>query len=133
MNDSSITIHFDGNGRVYHPGECLAGEYRLHGVRADEIKAIELSILWHTRGKGDEDLAVHHFRRIAPDGENWFGPGTVGRFRTVLPNSPLTYQGLIVRIEWCARVRAFLQEGGEVVGQKAFRLGQVATARVRST
>jgi hypothetical protein len=133
MNDSSITIHFDGNGRVYQSGETLAGEYRLHGVRADEIKAIELSILWHTHGKGDEDLAVHHFRRIAPDGESWFGPGTAGRFRTVLPNSPMTYHGLIVKIEWCVRVRAFLGQRGEVVGEKAFRLGRVATARVTSS
>lgn len=133
MNDSSITIHFDGNGRTYQPGESLAGEYRLHGVRADDIKAIELSILWHTRGKGDEDLAVHHFRRVTPDGESWFGPGTVGRFRTVLPNSPMTYLGTIVKIEWCVRVRAFLERGGEVVGEKAFRLGDVAKATAASS
>jgi len=130
MNGSSVTIHFDGNGRVYQPGESLSGEYRLHGIRPDEIKAIEISVLWHTYGKGDEDLAVHLFRRLAAEGESWSGPSTTGRFRSVLPNSPLTYQGLIVKIEWCVRVRVFLSAGGEVVGEKPFRLGQVASARV---
>jgi hypothetical protein len=133
MNGASVTIHFDGNGRVYHPGETLSGEYRLHGLEPDEIKAIEVSVLWHTRGKGDEDLAVHHFRRLEPDHDGWFAARTTGRFRSVLPNSPLSYQGVIVRIQWCVRVRVFLSQGGEVVGEKVFRLGRVASAKAAAS
>lgn len=130
MNGSSVTIHFDGNGRVYEPGETLSGEYRLHGLGADEIKAVEVSVLWHTHGKGEEDLAVHHFRRLAAEGEGWFGPSTSGRFRSVLPNAPLSYQGVIVKLQWCVRVRVFLAHRKEVLGEKPFRLGRVAPAKV---
>jgi hypothetical protein len=48
------------------------------------------------------------------------------RFETVLPNCPLSYDGLIVKVRWCVRVRAFLHRGGkEVFGQKVFRLGDI--------
>lgn len=129
MNGSSVTIHFDGNGRGHEPGETLAGEYRLHGIRVDEIKAVEVSVLWHSLGKGEEDMAVHHFRRLAAEGEGWFGPSTSGRFRTVLPATPLSYQGVIVKLQWCVRVRVFLANGREALGEKPFRLGRVAPAK----
>jgi hypothetical protein len=46
-------------------------------------------------------------------------------FSTVLPKSPLSYDGRIVKIRWCIRVRAFLLGGKEIFGQKNFRLGDV--------
>lgn len=134
MNDPRITIHFDGNGRVYQPDETLSGEYRLNGAPTDQIKAVEVSVLWHTNGKGDEDLAVHHFRRLGPDDGALPGPRLgVGRFQTTLPNSPLSYQGAIVKLQWCVRVRVFLWRGKEVVAEKPFRLGQVAVAKVAAS
>lgn len=132
MTDSSVTIHFDDNGRSYGPGETLSGDYRMDAIRAEEIKVVEVSVLWHTHGKGDEDLAVHHFERIEPDEEGRIGPDNAGRFRTVLPNSPLTYEGLIVKLAWCVRIRVFLTRGREVLGEKPFRLGEVAAAKVES-
>ena len=62
-------IRLDGNGRVYRPGETLSGEYRIESLDASQVKAIEVSVLWYTEGKGDEDMAVHEFwRRDADDG-----------------------------------------------------------------
>jgi len=133
MTNASITIRLDGNGRVYQPGETLSGAYRVHAISADQIKAVEVSVLWHTNGKGDEDLAVHHFRRLAPGNGDWVEPANTGRFRTVLPQSPLSYRGLIVKLEWCVRVRVFLSRGREVAGERAFRLGQVAAAKVATS
>lgn len=130
MNEPRVTIRVDGNGRVYHPGETLAGEYRLDSIGRDEIKAIEVSVLWHTHGKGDEDLAVHDFRRLSIEDGDWLVPRYPRRFSTVLPNSPLSYQGVIVKLRWCVRVRVFLSRGREVVGELPFQLGQVAAARV---
>ncbi len=130
MSEPRVTIRLDGNGRVYLPGEALSGEYLLEGIDAEQIKAIEVSVLWITEGKGDEDLAVHHFRRLAPDDPDWTDPARPGRFCTRLPNSPLSYHGLIVKIAWCVRVRVFLGRGKEVVGQRPFRLGAVPPARV---
>lgn len=132
MNDPAVTIQFDGNGQAYRPGETLAGEYLLESVAPGTVTAIEISVLWYSEGKGDPDLAVHEFwRRSAEDGE-YLSPTRPHRFSTTLPESPLSYDGLIVKLLWCVRVRAFLQGGKEVVGQKVFQLGGVPAAKVLS-
>ena len=83
MNDEAIHIRFDGNGRIYHPGETLSGEYWLEPVEPGEVRAMELSILWHTEGKGDEDISVHEFQRVAVED----GRRPVGLPRTLLHGS----------------------------------------------
>ncbi len=130
MNDPTVTIRFDENGRVYQPGETLAGEYRVEGLTPGQIKAIEVSVLWHSEGKGDEDLAVHDFWRSSAEDDSPIKevrrPGVdvarPGRFSTTLPASPLSYDGIIVKLLWCVRVRVFLQTGGEVVNELGFQL-----------
>jgi hypothetical protein len=129
MNDPLVTIRLDANGRVYRPGETLSGEYRVDAVRLGEIRALEVSVLWYTEGKGDEDLAVHDFRRLPAEEDQESDLGQPGRFSTVLPNSPLSYDGQIVKIRWCVRVRVFLTRGKEVVGEKAFQLGYVPATK----
>ena len=129
MSDPMVTVRFDGNGRTYRPGEVLSGEYLLDSIPGDEIRAIEVSVLWHTEGKGDEDLAVHDFRRLAVENGSRIDPRSPGRFSTALPNSPLSYDGLIVKVRWCVRVRVFLSRGREVVGERFFRLGRVPAAK----
>ena len=123
--DPAITIRFDGNGRVYHPGETLSGKYSLGSAAPGAVKAIEVSVLWYTEGKGEEDLAVHEFSRLSVEDGQQIHPGQPRPFRTDLPQSPLSYDGAIVKLRWCVRVRAFLQRGGEVVGQKVFQFGDV--------
>jgi hypothetical protein len=123
VNDPAVIIRLDGNGRTYAPGETLSGEYRLESVAREQIHAVEASVLWHSEGKGDEDLAVHEFwRRDAESGE-FVDPRRPERFSTTLPLSPLTYDGQIIKIRWCVRVRVFLDRGHEIVAQKIFRLG----------
>jgi hypothetical protein len=124
-----ILIRLDGNGRVYWPGETLAGEYRIGAIDANQIKAVELSVLWYTEGKGDEDMAVHEFWRRDADNGHPIEAGRAERFSTTLPNSPLSYEGQIIKLHWCVRVRAFPYRGKEVVGEKAFRLGDVPAVR----
>lgn len=130
MNDSAVRIRLDGNGCVYRPGETLSGEFRLESVAPRAVKAVELSVLWYTEGKGDEDLAVHEFRRIGAENGRMIDLRRPERFRTTLPNSPLSYDGVIVKLRWCVRVRAFLERGKELVGQKEFRLGEVPPGKV---
>jgi hypothetical protein len=129
MNESSVTIRFDGNGRAYYPGETLSGDYTLDGIDPADVRSIELSVLWYTEGKGDENLAVHDFHRVAVDEGESLDPGWPTRFRTTLPNSPLSYEGVIVKVRWCVRVRVFLIRGREVVGQQRFRLGNLPAAK----
>ena len=124
-----IIIRLDGNGRVYWPGETLSGEYRIGAIDADQVKAVEISVLWYTEGKGDEDMAVHVFWRREVDDRHPIEPGRPERFSTALPNSPLSYEGQIIKLHWCVRVRVFPHRGKEVVGDKAFRLGDVPIVR----
>ena len=127
--EPTIIIRLDGNGRVYRPGETLAGDYWIESLAAGQLKAVEVSVLWHTEGKGDEDMGVQEFWRRDDDDGREIDPGRPERFSTTLPNSPLSYEGQIVKIRWCVRVRAFLPRGKEVVGQKVFQLGDVAAVR----
>jgi hypothetical protein len=127
--EPTVVIRLDGDGPIYRPGRVLSGQYRIKSLDASQVKAIEVSVLWYTVGKGDEDMAVHEFwRRDADDGRP-IDPAEPDRFSTVLPDSPLSYEGKIVKVRWCVRVRAFLFRGKEVAGDKAFQLGDVPPIR----
>jgi len=126
MNDGvSIEITLDGDGHVFRPGDTLSGRYLIASSRIDYIKAVEASVLWHTEGKGDEDMAVHEFWRRDADRGPPFDPRRPERFSTTLPNTPLSYDGRIVKLRWCVRVRVILHRGKDVVGEKGFQLGTV--------
>jgi hypothetical protein len=129
MNEYSPRISFDGNRRVYRPGDMLRGEYELHSLKLSQPAAVEISVLWHTEGQGDEDLAVHHFERLSAEEGRDVASLRSGRFETRLPASPLSYQGLIVKIRWCVRVRVFLARGKELLAEMPFQLGTVPPAR----
>lgn len=119
-----LTLALDDHSRIYYPGELIAGQFDLHGVDADEVRAIELSVLWHTEGKGDEDMSVHFFERIEPD-DGLLDLHQPRRFSVVLPNSPLSYNGLLIKIGWYVRVRVFLVRGKELSMDVPFQLGTV--------
>jgi hypothetical protein len=123
--EPTILIHFDDERRDYCPGETLAGAYRIESPEAEAIKAVETSVLWHTEGKGDEDMAVHEFWRRDVEESGLSELRRPERFSTVLPNSPLSYDGEIVKVRWCVRVRMFLRRGRDLVEEKGFRLGGV--------
>jgi len=130
VNDPAVTILFDDNGRVYRPGETLSGRYVLDSTgpgkfKADDVKAVEVSVMWYSEGKGDEDFAVHEFWRRDVDEGAAIDVARSESFSTILPRSPLSYDGQILKLRWCVRIRAFLGHGKEVVGQKTFRLGEV--------
>jgi hypothetical protein len=123
--EPQTTIRLQGEGRQYRPGESLAGEYVFENILPADLKAIEVSVLWYTEGKGEEDLAVHAFWRFNAEGEGLPDPRRPARFETTLPNSPLSYEGHLLKIRWCVRVRAFLHHGKEIFAECRFRLGDV--------
>jgi len=128
MNEPLISIVIDGSSQVHFPGERLSGAFQIDAVEPEEIQAVELSVLWYTQGKGDEDVGVHHFERFTGDGEGSGKLHELRRFGTTLPLSPLSYEGLILKIHWCVRVRAFLTQGREYVAQTRFQLGNLPPA-----
>ena len=129
MNEPEIIIRLDENGRTYSPGATLSGEYRIEAVEGQSLQAVEVSVLWYSEGKGDEDMAVHEFWRKDADSGELGDPRRPDRFSTTLPQSPLSYDGQIVKIRWCVRVRVIFKRGRDLVAQKLFRLGNVPPAK----
>lgn len=124
-----ISIRIRDQGRRFWPGEELHWEYQLDAVEAGDVQAIEASVLWHTEGKGDEDLGVHFFERRLPVDVEGGDLRALRRLTTPLPNTPLTYVGVTLKIRWCVRVRAFLRRGREAFFEQTFVLGNLPPAR----
>jgi hypothetical protein len=129
MTAPVLNLQLHEGRKNYQPGETLSGEYRVASCDPAELRAIEISVLWYTEGKGDEDLAVHHFERVSIDDGQPVDLERPRSFSAVLPNSPLSYEGVIVKIRWCVRVRLFLARGKELVEERPFQLGDVPAAR----
>lgn len=111
--------------RQFAAGDELVCEYQIDAVDPADIQAVEASVLWHTEGKGEDDLGVHFFeRRLPADAENG-DLRPMRRLRTRLPNSPLSYRGAILSIQWCVRLRLFMRRGREYVLEQPFSLGSV--------
>jgi len=127
MREPIVILKLLSDTRTYTPCDRLQAEYRVELPEPRNLKAIETSVLWYTEGKGDEDLGIHFFHRIPLEelGGDW--PQTL-RFETPLPASPLSYDGVIVRVHWCARVRIFLSRGRQVIAEQPFKLGHVPPA-----
>jgi hypothetical protein len=133
MTTPTIRILFDAPSGQYQPGERLTGRYQVENMHTRSARAVELSILWYTAGKGEEDIAVHHFERHVDEATRPLDLRVPHRFNTVLPASPLSYDGIIVKVCWCVRVRVFVSQGQEIVTETPFRLGSVPVATVIST
>ena len=115
----------------YSPGEVLTCEYRVelrnyHLPEDQKIVAIETSILWRTEGKGDSDIGVHFFERREKKNVHPDLLQQTHKLTTILPQSPLSYDGAIVKIRWIVRVRVFLADGSEKTHDEEFRLGNAA-------
>jgi hypothetical protein len=130
MNEPQLTLALEDPARAYRPGDLLAGHFCVEPGTAGQVRAVELSVLWHTDGKGDADMSVHFFERLEPSDEELVDFRQPRRFSTVLPNSPLSYNGMIVKICWCVRARVFLARGKELSRDAPFQLGAVPQAEL---
>ena len=115
-----INIFLDSKDYIYHPGDCLTGSYRILDVKTDQINSVEMSVLWHTEGKGDEDMAVIDYHILSRQREDWINPRNPGKIETTLPSAPLSYEGQIIKIRWLVRVRLTLVSGEEIIAERGF-------------
>ena len=129
MMEPLISIQIQGDRPCFQAGETIQCDYQIDAVPVDEIIAVEASVLWYTEGKGGEDMGVHYFeRRLPADAEGDLRQWR--RFQVVLPNSPLSYDGSMIKVRWCVRVRAFLKCGKRCCHEHPFRLGRVGLATI---
>ena len=120
-----IKIFFDEDVNSFCPGDFLICEYQVGLESHHDVQAIETSVIWLTEGKGECDIGVHFFERrqkqsVASETFRLKQP-----LSTVLPASPLSYEGQIVKVRWCVRVRIFLADGEQFTEDEYFRLGAV--------
>jgi hypothetical protein len=119
MSEPLIDVRLERSD--YSPGEELAGAFVVEGDGSSELETLELSVLWHTEGKGDEDLGVVHFEEWGRDRP--FEGGGPYAFTARLPRTPHSYDGVIVKVHWCVRLRARWEGSGETLRECTFRLG----------
>jgi hypothetical protein len=127
MNPPPITVKLDSPSHEYQPGQQLSGQFYGEGSQSTSLRAVELSVLWYTAGQGDEDFDVHYFQRFVDESARRLDLRRPRRFATLLPPSPLSYDGRIVKVCWCVRARLFPQQGPEAVVEVPFRLGNVTS------
>ena len=122
-NSPPVMIELLGFQPGYMPSDELRFQFTIRDLEVESISAIEASVVWVTDGKGSEDLGVHFFQRLTGDdisGRDWSEPQSLS---TILPESPLSYEGRLLKIRWCIRVRLYLKDGNELVTQEPFFLG----------
>lgn len=108
---------------VYQIGDVLECECSVSAPDELKLQAVETSVVWLTEGKGEEDLGVHFFDRRNKSEVRDGDLGTTYRFKTQLPNSPLTYDGRLIKIHWVVRVCVFYDRGKELRFDQPFCLG----------
>ena len=86
MKDPSIFIRLIGDSDHYDPGDTLSGEFFIDTDDPESIRAVEISVLWYTEGKGEEDLDVHFFKRIGNDNGDFVDMRQSQAFSTALPD-----------------------------------------------
>ena len=89
----------------YRSGDELSGVFVIDGGPPAAARSIELSVLWHTSGKGTEDMGVVHFRTWKQDDGTLEGMPNPNTFNVKLPLTPWSYDGELIKIHWLVRVR----------------------------
>ena len=123
-------LKLDRPSGLYQPRERLNGYFLSESAASNAFRAAELSVVWYTAGHGEEDFEVHHFERLVDEPAQPLELRAPRKFSVVLPASPLSYDGRIVKICWCVRLRLFPRQGPEVIDEAAFRLGEVPMPEV---
>ncbi len=118
--ETQIDIWLDRR-TCYYPGDILICEYQIRPTKPFVIDAIEVSVLWATEGKGQTDIGVHFFeRKRSPRAQAYTGKQ---KLTTVLPETPLSYRGLILKVNWYVRVKLFSNDGQSLIEDEPFLLG----------
>lgn len=118
----ALSVELCRSDARYQAGQPLRAYWQIGSTTVREITGLEASVLWFTEGKGDEDLHVHHFVRWNDAQLQQLDLSQRQSIDCFLPLSPITYNGTLIRICWCVRVRLFRSLGRECVTQQPFQM-----------
>ena len=107
------------------PHDELEFEYSIQRVAAEFVEGLEISIMWLTEGKGTDDIGIHLFQRLSRDELEKIPLQQSRQITSVLPSAPLSYEGRLLKIRWCVRLRLFLKDGREITAEMPFYLGHL--------
>jgi hypothetical protein len=124
-----MRLTLDDPSGHYQPGQRLSGRFMVDGTKPWAVRAAELSVLWYTAGQGEEDFSVHYFDRLVDEPGRPLDLRVPRRFATELPQSPWSYDGQIVKVCWCVRLRLSLLHGHQSLTEVAFRVGDVPAGK----
>ncbi len=120
MSAGSLAIVLDR--LAFEPGETLRGSYKLVTAELSRLEEVEITVGWHTEGKGRKARGVEH-REVRRAGD---GSAVDGKLSAVLPASPLSYDGVLIKVRWAVRVRASFSGSGRLTSEAVFQLGHIA-------
>ena len=123
MSEGSLAIVLER--LAYEPGETLRGSYRSVTAELSRLEEVEVTVGWHTEGKGRKARGVEH-REVQRAGEGSLDADGFGNFSAVLPASPLSYNGVLIKVRWAVLVRASFSGSGQLTSEAVFQLGHVA-------
>jgi hypothetical protein len=89
------------------------------------VDRLEVSVMWCTEGKGNDDLGVHLFESFNREQLAQQPLNQPRQVNTMLPNYPLSYEGRLMKIRWCVRLRLYLSDGREITAEQPFYLGHL--------
>lgn len=124
MTRPAVSLKICSARQIYRPGDVLECECTVTAPESTDVQAVETSVLWRTEGKGEEDLGVHFFDRRSKADVRDGDLGTLFRFKTQLPSTPLSYDGRLIKIIWGIRICVFYDRGKEFRHDQPFCLGQ---------
>jgi hypothetical protein len=122
MKRPTVSLRICNSRAAFEPGDVLECECSVCTSDELNLHAVETSVIWMTEGKGEEDLGVHFFDRRSKNDVRDGDLGTLYRFKTRLPNSPLSYDGKLIKIHWVVRVCVFYDRGKELRFDQPFFL-----------
>jgi hypothetical protein len=111
--------------QALEPAEILSFEYCLKRVTTAMVDRLEVSVMWCTEGKGNDDLGVHLFESFNREQLAQQPLNQPRQVNTMLPNYPLSYEGRLMKIRWCVRLRLYLSDGREITAEQPFYLGHL--------
>jgi hypothetical protein len=116
--DTVFGIHFDRENMTYQPGGQLGGQITYTATKDLSLKRAEVSVLWYTSGKGDQDMSVISLDTSYED--SVLPAGATIPFQAALPDSPRSYDGTLLKIHWVVRIRVFPQGGSDFGAEAEF-------------